>query len=41
MLNNNNFQKTIELINKSSGILITTHTKPDGDAYEKIAYLKN
>jgi len=26
------FQKAVDLINKSSSILITTHTKPDGDA---------
>jgi phosphoesterase RecJ-like protein len=26
------FQKAVELINKSNNILITTHTKPDGDA---------
>jgi phosphoesterase RecJ-like protein len=30
--NNFNFQDAIELINKSNDILITTHTKPDGDA---------
>ena len=29
---NSNFQKAIELINKSSNVLITTHTRPDGDA---------
>ena len=29
---NDNFQKVIKLINQSSNILITTHTKPDGDA---------
>jgi len=28
----NNFQKAIELIDKSSNVLITTHTRPDGDA---------
>ena len=27
-----NFQKAIDLINKSKNILITTHSKPDGDA---------
>ena len=26
------FQKAVELINKSNNILITTHTRPDGDA---------
>jgi phosphoesterase RecJ-like protein len=32
MKNNDNFQKAVELINKSNYILITAHTKPDGDA---------
>ncbi len=32
MATNDEFQKAIELINKSSNILITTHTRPDGDA---------
>ncbi len=32
MKNNYDFQKAIELIDKSSNILITSHTKPDGDA---------
>jgi len=32
MVNNNDFQKAIELIDKSSNILIATHIKPDGDA---------
>src|SRR6056300_610014 len=32
MMNDNDFQKAIELINKSSNILITAHTRPDGDA---------
>jgi phosphoesterase RecJ-like protein len=32
MIKNDDFQKAIELINKSNNILITTHTKPDGDA---------
>jgi phosphoesterase RecJ-like protein len=30
--NNLNFQNAVELIDKSVSILITTHTKPDGDA---------
>jgi len=30
--NNRNFQKAVELINKSNDILITSHTRPDGDA---------
>lgn len=32
MINTDDFQKAVELINKSSNILITAHTKPDGDA---------
>jgi len=32
MINNDNFQKAVELINKSTNILLTTHTRPDGDA---------
>ena len=32
MAHNRDFQKAIELIGKSSNILITSHTKPDGDA---------
>ena len=32
MINSNDFQKAVELINKSDNILITTHTRPDGDA---------
>jgi phosphoesterase RecJ-like protein len=28
----NDFDKAIELIHKSTGILVTTHTRPDGDA---------
>ncbi|MBW8002295.1 MAG: bifunctional oligoribonuclease/PAP phosphatase NrnA [Planctomycetes bacterium] len=32
MIDSNDFQKAIELVNKSSNVLITTHTRPDGDA---------
>jgi phosphoesterase RecJ-like protein len=32
MIKNDDFKKAVELINKSNGILITTHTRPDGDA---------
>ena len=32
MENKNDFQKAVELIEKSGSVLITTHTKPDGDA---------
>jgi bifunctional oligoribonuclease and PAP phosphatase NrnA len=31
-MNDHNFQKAVELINKSANVLITTHTKVDGDA---------
>jgi len=32
MVNDRSFEKAIELINKSSNVLLTTHIKPDGDA---------
>jgi phosphoesterase RecJ-like protein len=32
MIKKTDFQKTVELINKSSNVLLTTHTRPDGDA---------
>jgi phosphoesterase RecJ-like protein len=32
MVSEKDFQKAIELINKSENVLITTHTRPDGDA---------
>ncbi len=32
MLTNDDFKKAVDLINKSNNILITTHTRPDGDA---------
>ena len=32
MISSDNFQKAVELINKSNNILLTTHTRPDGDA---------
>ena len=32
VVNNMDFQKAVELINKSNNILLTTHTRPDGDA---------
>lgn len=37
MVNNTDFQKAVELIDKSNSILVTTHTKPDGDACGSIA----
>jgi len=39
MVSATDFQKAIELINKSNSILITTHIKPDGDACGSIAAL--
>ena len=32
MLNSSDFQKAVDLINKSNNCLITTHARPDGDA---------
>jgi phosphoesterase RecJ-like protein len=32
MLSNDDFGKAVDLINKSQNILLTTHTRPDGDA---------
>ena len=32
MISNDDFEKAVELINKSSNVLMTTHTRPDGDA---------
>lgn len=37
MLSKINFQKAVELIGKSSNILLTTHIKPDGDACGSVA----
>jgi len=37
MIKNDDFRKAVELISKSSNILITSHTKPDGDACGCIA----
>lgn len=37
MLNDTNFQKALDLINKSNNILITTHARPDGDACGSMA----
>ncbi len=32
MVNSDDFQKAVELIDKSKNVLVTTHTRPDGDA---------
>jgi phosphoesterase RecJ-like protein len=37
MINSNDFQKAVDLINKSENILLMTHIKPDGDACGSIA----
>ena len=39
MINNGDLQKAVELINKSTNILLTTHTRPDGDAIGCMAAL--
>ncbi len=39
MVNNKDFQKAVELIDESTNILVTTHTRPDGDACGSIAAL--
>jgi len=41
MANSKEFQKAIELINKFSSILITTHIKPDGDACGCLAAMRD
>ncbi|MBA7610595.1 Bifunctional oligoribonuclease and PAP phosphatase NrnA [subsurface metagenome] len=41
MVNSSEFQKAVELINKSNNVLITTHTRPDGDACGSIAALSD
>jgi phosphoesterase RecJ-like protein len=40
MIEKNDFQKVIELIDKSGSILITTHNKPDGDACGSVAAMQ-
>ena len=37
MISSKDFQKAVELINKSSNILLMTHIKPDGDACGSVA----
>ncbi len=37
MVSKDDFQRAVELIGESSSILLTTHTKPDGDACGSIA----
>jgi phosphoesterase RecJ-like protein len=37
MVSSDDFQKAVDLINKSNSVLLTTHTRPDGDACGCIA----
>jgi phosphoesterase RecJ-like protein len=37
MVSSNDFQRAVDLIDQSSNILMTTHTRPDGDACGSIA----
>ena len=37
MISNDDFQKAIEFIDRSKNILVTTHTRPDGDACGAVA----
>ncbi len=39
MVSDTDFQKAVELIDKSSNVLLTTHTRPDGDACGCVATL--
>lgn len=39
MVNNTDFRKAVDLINKSDSILLTTHTKLEGEACEYVAVL--
>ncbi|MFC1677756.1 bifunctional oligoribonuclease/PAP phosphatase NrnA [Planctomycetota bacterium] len=39
MINENDFQKALELISNSNNVLVTTHTRPDGDACGSVAAL--
>jgi len=39
MLNSSDFQEAVELVEQSSSVLVTTHTRPDGDACGCVAVL--
>lgn len=41
MVTNDDFQKAVDLINNSGNILLTAHTKPDGDACGCIVAISN
>jgi len=41
MVTNDDFKKAVDLINNSSNILLTAHTKPDGDACGCIVAISN
>ena len=41
MINSGDFERAVELIDKSKSVLITTHIKPDGDACGSVAAVCN
>ncbi|MHC4659001.1 MAG: DHH family phosphoesterase, partial [Planctomycetota bacterium] len=41
MIQESDFQKAVDLINKASDVLITTHTRPDGDACASVAAMSD
>ena len=41
MVTNDDFQKAVDLINNSGNVLLTAHTKPDGDACGCVVALSN
>jgi len=41
MIETNDFRNAVELINKSNNIIITTHTRPDGDACGSIVAMQD
>ncbi len=41
MVTNNDFKEAVDIIKKSGNVLLTTHTKPDGDACGCIVALSN
>ena len=41
MISSNDFQKAVELIDKSKNVLLVTHTRPDGDACGCVAAMSD
>ena len=41
MVKSSEFQQAVHLLNKSCSVLITTHTKPDGDACGCLAAMRD